>query len=172
MKKVIAIFFCIFLVVGIFIYQGQRLEYHTEYLRIHIRANSNSYVDQNIKYQIKDKIVDFLTPLISACNTKAEFEKIISNNTSNIECIANEILAQNTLDYQSKAELKNEYFPARSYENLTLPEGNYDALIVSLGSGKGDNWWCVVYPPLCFINSSKYSYKSRLLEIIQNFFGG
>ena len=85
MKKFIAIFFCVFLIAGIFLYQGLKPNYHTEYLRIHIRANSNSYIDQNIKYKIKDNIVEYLTPLISSCNTKKEFECVISKNLANIE---------------------------------------------------------------------------------------
>ena len=174
MKRIIAIFFCVFLIgVAIFFGASSTQNNHKEYLRIHIRANSNSSLDQNVKYQIKDKVVEYLTPIISSCTTKQDFEDALQKNLIHIECIANEILAQNTFDYKSQALLKNEYFPARSYNEFTLESGYYDALIVNLGSGKGDNWWCVVYPPLCFINSSSnYVYKSRLVQIIKNFFGG
>lgn len=144
-----------------------------EYLRIHIRANSNYEVDQDIKYVIKDSIVDFLTPIISRCKTKEDFEKSLNDNLLNIECIANKILAQNNFDYVASAKINNEYFPVRSYDNLTLQNGYYDALIVNLGSGRGDNWWCVVYPPLCFLNSNAdYVYKSRIADFIKKYFGG
>ncbi len=147
--------------------------YHTEYLRIHIRANSNLEIDQAVKYEIKDHVVDFLTPIISNCHTKDDFIRAINQNLYNIESIANKILAQNNFDYKSSASIRNEYFPVRSYENVTLDSGYYDALILELGEAKGDNWWCVVYPPLCFLNSnSSYVYKSRILEIIKRFFGG
>lgn len=174
MKKFIAIFFCLFLIGGLIFFGTRETETsHTEYLRIHIRADSNSSVDQDIKYKIKDEIVDFLTPIISSCTTKIEFEEKINQNLSQITRIANEILAHNNLDYRSSAKLTNEYFPIRTYGDLTLDSGYYDALIVNLGSGKGDNWWCVVYPPLCFINSNtSYVYKSRILETIKKFFGG
>ena len=173
MKRLIAIFF---LCVGVAIVAAIGINfstpnYHQEYLRIHIRANSNLEIDQNIKYIIKDSIVDYLTPVISTCTTKKEFEQKLKENLTNIECISNNILAQNNFNYKTSAKINNEYFPARTYDNLTLESGYYDALIVNLGSGEGDNWWCVVYPPLCFLNSNaNYIYKSRLLEIVKKFF--
>lgn len=72
--------------------------------------------------------------------------------------------------YRSKASVREEEFPTRVYEDLTLDAGYYDALILELGSGKGDNWWCVVYPPLCFTGGEcGYVYKSKILEIIESF---
>lgn len=176
MKRTFTIFFlCVLLVicvlVGVSINNNNKQ--HENYLRIHIRANSNLDADQSVKYLIKDAVVDFLTPVISTCKTKGEFEKVLQENLINIECIADEILAQNSFDYKSSASINNEYFPVRSYDNLTLENGYYDALIINLGSGSGDNWWCVVYPPLCFLNSNAdYCYKSRILDIVKKYFGG
>lgn len=176
MKKFIAIFFLCLAVVVVFIVGvsvSNKPDYHTEYLRIHIRANSNSEIDQNIKYEIKDSIIDYLTPIISACTTKKDFEKKLTENLTNIECISNNILAQNNFNYKASAKINNEYFPARTYDNLTLESGYYDALIVNLGTGEGNNWWCVAYPPLCFLNSNaNYIYKSRIYEIVKKYFGG
>ena len=175
MKKLFTIFFlCIILIVlFIFGFNTNNKTYYKEYLRIHIRANSNLNCDQDIKYKIKDEIVAFLTPIISSCDKKKDFENKLQQNLKNIECISNNILAQNNFDYKSSAKIDNEYFPVRSYDNLTLENGYYDALIVNLGSGEGDNWWCVVYPPLCFLNSNAdYNYKSRIAEIIKKYFGG
>lgn len=175
MKKFFAIFFLLVILVVLFVFgfENNINSYHHEYLRIHIRANSNSVIDQDVKYQIKDCVIDFLTPIISSCNQKKDFENKLKQNLNNIECIANNVLAQNNFDYKSSARLDNEYFPIRSYDNLTLENGYYDALIIDLGSGDGDNWWCVVYPPLCFLNSNAdYKYKSRIAEIINKYFGG
>ena len=144
---------------------------YTEYLRIHIRANSNLCSDQEVKYKVKEKLVDYLTPILSECKTKERAEMEISNRISDIENIANEVLTTFGYSYDSKAYINQELFPTRTYENLTLESGFYDALIVELGEGKGDNWWCVVYPPLCFIGEgSGYVYKSKIMEIINNFF--
>lgn len=176
MKRAFTIFFLcamlvVCLIVGVSI--SSSAEKHENYLRIHIRANSNLDEDQRVKYLVKDAVVDYLTPIISNCKTKEEFEKCLQENLVNIECISDEILAQNSFDYKTSASINNEYFPVRSYDELTLENGYYDALIINLGSGSGDNWWCVVYPPLCFLNSNAdYCYKSRILEIIKKYFGG
>lgn len=141
-----------------------------EYIRIHVRANSNEIVDQNIKYEIKDNVVSYLTPFIADCVSKSDFVKIISANLNNIEKIADEILNRNGFNYVSHASFKVEEFPTRSYDGTVLESGFYDALILELGEAEGDNWWCVVYPPLCFINNNSENilYKSKILEIIKS----
>ena len=142
-----------------------------EYLRIHIRANSNEEVDQSVKYLVKEKLVNYLTPILSYCKTKEKAEIELTNRLTEIEKIADSVLLSNGYLYKSKAKINTELFPTRTYENLTLDCGYYDALILELGDGKGDNWWCVVYPPLCFVDSSAGSiYKSKILEIIKDFF--
>ena len=96
---------------------------------------------------------------------------MLKENLGELKKIADGILETNGYDYKSTVKLNCEEFPTRSYGELTLEKGFYDALIVNLGSGEGDNWWCVVYPPLCFVNgNAPYVYKSKLLEIIDEFF--
>lgn len=144
-------------------------------LRIHIRANSNDEEDQEIKYEVKSKIVNFLTPYLQNIETKEEAMTIVKENLAVLETIVDNTLSLGQFDYDSKCGLTKEYFPTRYYENSLLEEGEYDALIVTLGEGEGDNWWCVVYPPLCFVNKNQNQeqnivYNSRFLEIIKNFF--
>lgn len=146
------------------------------YLRVHIRANSNDDVDQNVKYKVKERVVDYLTPILADAVTFDVAYDILQDNLTDIENVANEVLISNGFTYKCQAKLNEEYFPTRSYGNFTLENGYYDALILSLGSGKGDNWWCVVYPPLCFIGSEgsdgkNIKYKSKLVEIVEKFFG-
>ena len=143
---------------------------HTEYLRIHIRANSNQAIDQSVKYEIKEKIVEYLTPYIAECDTEKKAESLLIDRLDKIEQVANEMLVKKGFNYLSKASVKSEKFPTRTYDELTLPAGEYRALIVTLGDGLGDNWWCVVYPPLCFVGEQTgYVYKSKILEIINQF---
>ena len=147
-----------------------------DYLRIHIRANSNSQQDQNVKYLVKNAVVDYLTPLLCNANDKEEAKQIVIANKAGIQKVADGVLKQNGFDYVSNAVVKKEEFPTRTYESLTLDSGIYEALIVNLGTGTGDNWWCVVYPPLCFVGgeattSNTIKYKSKLLEIINKFLG-
>ena len=142
------------------------------YLRVHIRANSNGAEDQAVKYKVRDAVVQFLTPTVAACETKAEAMQKIGAKLSEAEEVAERVLRANGFSYGAHAEIRKEEFPTRVYENATLEAGVYDALIMELGTGKGDNWWCVVYPPLCFGGgNTNIIYKSKIKEIIDKFFG-
>lgn len=166
----------IVLVAGLLVGQGsQTNEVDTSnLLRIHIRANSNEVVDQNIKYKIKDAFVDYLTPLVCECETRQQAIDMINENSASLTQIANNILKDNNFSYTSKVKVTREQFPTRVYGDYTVPSGIYDSIIVELGSGTGNNWWCVVYPPLCFTNfstnPSSVVYKSKIMEIINKFF--
>ncbi len=165
-----------FLIIGIIVLSGIGLlsyqeQPHKEYLRIHIRANSNLLEDQQVKYIVKDKIVEYLTPYIAECNTKEKAETLLNDNLFCIEQVAKETLVQKGFSYSVKASVREEEFPTRIYQDVCLESGVYKALIIELGSGKGDNWWCVVYPPLCFTgNGTNCVYKSKILDIINDFF--
>ncbi len=144
-----------------------------EYLRIHIRANSNLSADQDVKYKVKEGVVDALIPLLAEIETFDEAKAVMAENFSLIENVANEILIENGFYYGCRAKIANEFFPTRSYDGLTLEEGYYDALILELGSGEGDNWWCLVYPAFCFTksdNSDNFVYISKIWEIIKGVF--
>ena len=159
---------CVITLILVFCGNGGTQE---EYFRIHIRANSNSEADQNVKYIVKDAVVDFLIPLLSDVETKDEAEDVMNANLDQIEEVADEVLLENGFTYKSSAYISFEEFPTREYDDLVLEEGFYDALILALGTGNGDNWWCVVYPPFCFLetkNSENYVYISKIWEIINN----
>lgn len=148
---------------------------NSDFLRIHIRANSNSEIDQEVKYKVKADVVDYLTPLLVDAVDKHSAMRIVGAHLCDIEKVANKTLKNNGFDYKSTALLKQEEFPTRQYDDLTLESGVYDALILNLGSGSGNNWWCVVYPPLCFVGgqddgSDKIQYRSKLVDIINKFF--
>ena len=146
-------------------------EVETEYLRIHIRANSNSAEDQRVKYLVKDAVVEALIPLLSEAETKAEAKEIVEKNLNYINVVADAVLASEGFDYSGKARVTVEQFPTRVYDDITLPEGEYEAVILDLGSGEGSNWWCLVYPAFCFAkseNSTNYVYISKIWEIINS----
>ena len=145
---------------------------YTEYLRIHIRADSNEEEAQSVKYKVKDAVVSYLTPYIAECDSKNKAENAIKSRLSDIEAVADKVLCEQGFTYKSRAKMNTEKFPTRNYGEYTLEQGYYDALILELGSGKGDNWWCVVYPPLCFTGTgTHYAYRSKILEIVRKFFG-
>ena len=147
----------------------------TDFLRIHIRANSNSEGDQLVKYEVKAEVVNALTPLLVDATNKEKAVRIIEENLKRIEDVANSVLKQKGYEYRAPARVCKEEFPTRQYDKLVLENGFYDALILNLGTGNGDNWWCVVSPPMCFVGgvddgNKKIMYKSKLLEIINKFF--
>ena len=145
-----------------------------DYLRIHIRANSNLAVDQNVKYLVKDEVVKFLTPKLCNVPTKADAIKIVEKNMSALESLCQKTLSKNGFNYNVHVKINNEYFPTRTYNNTTLESGYYDAVIVELGSASGDNWWCVMYPPLCFVGenngSTSITFKSKIAEWFKKIF--
>ncbi len=140
-----------------------------EYLRIHVRANSNDEEDQRVKYLVRDAVVSYLTPYAAECRTKEEAIKTIGSKANTLRAVADAVLRRNGFSYSSSVTVRNEKFPTRTYEGTTLPSGYYDALIIGLGEAKGDNWWCVVYPPLCFLSDSPVEYRSKIAEIIERF---
>lgn len=176
MKKIVALICCLVsaVVLGVVLFPKKEVK-DEGYLRVHIRANSNSEVDQAVKYEVKTAVVDFLTPKIADGTTFEKAYEILKENLDEIEKISDAVLKEYGFDYVSNAKLCDEYFPTRSYGEHTLESGFYDALIIELGSASGNNWWCVVYPPLCFIGCegsdvSNIRYKSKLAEIIKHFF--
>lgn len=174
MKKFIAVILVAAAVIGAVIFASNYKAESTadnDYLRIHVRANSNSDIDQNIKYKVKDEVVKYITPYAAQCTDKAAAMEVIGGILSDIEKVCDRVLRENGFSYKSKAGVRAEEFPTRVYGELTLENGLYDALIIELGSGEGDNWWCVIYPPLCFTSgTADVKYRSAIYDIIHKFF--
>jgi len=121
----------------------------TEVLRLHIPANSDSERDQEIKLRLRDYVLEQYGTRLSCEN---DIEQAIAQTEAllpEIEADCNEFLASLGVNYTAKAELTEMYFTTRTYEEVTLPAGTYTALRITLGSGEGKNWWCVMFPPLC-----------------------
>ena len=170
MKKIVICFISILGIIFALIFAKQD-DSNPEYLRIHIRANSNSSLDQEVKYKVKDEVVDALIPVLAEVQTFEEAKEKVVQNFDLVEDVANNVLRENGFDYVASVRLDEEEFPTRQYGDLTLESGIYDALIIDLGSGDGDNWWCLVYPAFCFTSTKKSTnleYISKILEIIDS----
>jgi stage II sporulation protein R len=171
LKQIFLMVFVLFCTIGFY---GCGFE-KEDVVRIHIRANSNNDMDQDIKLLVRDEIVSYITPLIAECEDSKEVKGVLKNNLDKIEMVADEVLGSMGVSYVSTADIRNEYFPTRCYGEVTFPADYYDALIIELGSGVGDNWWCVAYPPLCFIGEDvcgeNIKYKSKIIELINKFLG-
>lgn len=123
-----------------------------EPVRLHIIANSDSPQDQTLKLVVRDKIVEELTPLLLEAKDRDEAAAIVQANIPRMEQIAQEVTA--SAGYSAKGYYGRFGFPDRTYGELFLPAGDYDALRLVLGAGEGKNWWCVLFPPLCFMDGA------------------
>ncbi len=122
-------------------------------LRFHVLANSDSKADQAVKLQVRDAIGAYLQPLLKESQTLASSESIVADNLDQIVTIANDTLRENGYYYGAAARICTTGFPEKTYGAYTFPAGTYDALEVTLGEGDGHNWWCVLYPNMCFRGS-------------------
>ena len=171
MNKFCISLICLSIIVLTIVFGNTTPETKVEYLRIHIRANSNDEDDQRVKYLVRDEVVEYLVPVVAGCESKKALQNALNQHISSIEKVADGVLCNYKKEYRSTAVVREEEFPTRIYGDLTLEAGYYDALIIELGSGEGDNWWCVVYPPLCFVgsaNGENFKYKSKIAEIISD----
>ena len=139
-------------------------------IRIHIRANSNLECDQAVKLKVRDRLTAFLTEELSSAKTKGDAYKKLQSISDEITSLASAVLTENGFDYGSNVYIGKETFPERSYGEYVFPEGEYDAVILNLGSGDGDNWWCVAFPPLCFSPTGDVVYKSWIKEMLEKIF--
>lgn len=147
---------------------------HPGMIRLHVIANSDSEEDQALKLKVRDAIVGYMEGQPDLDSAR----RYIEENLSDIEAVSEEVIAEEGYDYPARADLKVSYIPQKSYEDLTLPAGNYEALKVTLGRGDGQNWWCVIFPQLCLIGDeqeetadgfgNKIVLKSKIKEMMKD----
>ena len=135
----------------------------TQVLRFHIRANSDTVADQQKKLRIKQSLLEWLTPLLSDNTSKSETIQCIRKNLPDIRKEATRMAAPEPVT----VTLQKEWFPEKTYGTCTFPEGIYDALRVDIGQAKGHNWWCVLYPSLCFADALEPSMTEEGEEKLQ-----
>ena len=135
----------------------------TQVLRFHIRANSDTVADQQKKLRIKQSLLEWLTPILSENTSKSETIQCIRKNLPDIRKEANRMAAPEPVT----VTLQKEWFPEKTYGTCTFPEGIYDALRVDIGQAKGHNWWCVLYPSLCFADAMEPSMTEEGEEKLQ-----
>ena len=166
--------------------------------RLHVIANSDSAEDQNLKYIVRDKVIEYMSSISQNASSKEEVIKIAKANLDKIQAIASQTIRENGYTYSVNVEVGNFSFPSKRYGDITLPPGYYDALRIKIGKAEGQNWWCVMFPPLCFVdvtsgvvpdeskeimkenlskeefdliskNSNEVKVKFKIVEVLQNF---
>ena len=136
--------------------------------RLHIIANSDSEEDQYLKYKVRDNIISYMNKLCKNSSSKEETIEIAQNHINDFKQIADKTISDNNFNYTSTVEIGNYEFPTKYYGDITLPSGNYDALEIKLGNSSGKNWWCVLYPSLCFVDVSSGIVPDSSKENLKN----
>ncbi len=162
-------------------------EVRNETLRLHVRANSNSVEDQELKYAVRDAILLYYGEKLSSSENLQHSIDVANNLKPAIEYTASQIVEQMGYDYEIDVEIKEEYFTVKEYDDYTLPAGIYNAVSIEIGQGIGENWFCVLYPALCIpaaaqdneiqlftkeqeeAISSEYEIKFALLELFEQY---
>ena len=140
-----------------------------EIIRFHVIANSDSEEDQNLKLKVRDEIIEFVSSGLSESTSLEESRQFIINNKSQIEAIANSVISKNGYSYNISSALSRENFPDKIYGDVVFPQGEYEAYRIIIGEGKGENWWCVMFPPLCFVDGTKEAVDStEVIDKLEN----
>lgn len=123
-------------------------------IRFHVIANSDLPADQELKLEVKNAILEEMSSILNNSSSIEETRQLLKSNTNKIEEIGKRVVQANNKDYEINASLGIEKFPLKTYGDIVLPPGEYEALVVRIGKAKGKNWWCVLFPPLCFVDAT------------------
>ena len=171
-KKICALIAVVLILAQIFCAGCGNTNTEDKLLRIHVRADSDSPAAQAVKKEVVAAVQFYLSEELKDARSYGEAYKAVEARREVLQEIASAVLRRKGFGYGATATLSNEYFPARMYGDTVVESGYYDALIVRLGTGGGDNWWCVLYPAMCYTPSAsdETTYKSLIAEIAKKYF--
>lgn len=136
--------------------------------RLHVIANSDSQEDQNLKYLVRDSLLEYMNEISIGISSKEEAISLVNNNLEKFREIALNTIRENGFDYDVNIEIGNFYFPTKFYGDISFPAGMYDALKIEIGKASGQNWWCVMFPSLCFIDVSSGIVEEDSKELLEH----
>lgn len=169
-KHLLAIFLLlvIFLIFNIFSYSNKVFAgLQNNIFRLHILANSDSEADQALKLAVRDSVIEYMKTINNTSFTKEETIQNVNSHLEDLQKIAEDKIYELGYNYSVSLEVGNFYFPTKYYGNISLPAGNYDALKINIGEAQGQNWWCSLFPPLCFIDISSGYLEDEDKEILE-----
>lgn len=135
--------------------------------RLHVIANSDSKEDQDLKYIVRDNVLAYMNGICKGASSKEEAMKIANEHMDEFRQIALNTIHENGFDYDVTVEIGNFSFPTKTYGDISLPSGYYDALRIKIGEASGQNWWCVMFPPLCFVDVSSGIVPDESKEVMK-----
>ena len=136
--------------------------------RLHVIANSDSDEDQLLKYKIRDNLTQYMNDLCKNCKSKNEIIEFSQNNINEFKKIAKETIISEGFNYEVNVKIGNFLFPTKTYGDISFPSGFYDALKVEIGNANGKNWWCMLYPSLCFVDMTSGIVPDESKENLKN----
>ena len=136
--------------------------------RLHVIANSDSKEDQALKLKVRDNVLKYMNSLNINFSSKNEFLEKLNNELPNLEEIASQTIANEGFSYPVSAYITTCEFPTKTYGNISFPAGVYDALRIEIGEHVGQNWWCVMFPPLCFVDVSSGVFKEESEKYLED----
>ena len=136
--------------------------------RLHVIANSDSKEDQDLKYKVRDNLLKYMNKICKDCTSKEEAISLVEKNKDIFKQIALDTIRNEGFSYDVNINIGNFEFPTKNYGDISLPAGLYDALRVEIGEAKGQNWWCVMFPPLCFVDISSGVVPEESKEVLQD----
>lgn len=164
------------LIIGIFLFNNktEAVVIPNDAIRLRVIPNSNSSYDQEIKMKVSKVLQQNLYNLLKDIKGSSNAREVINENLDEIDKSINELLIKEKYDLGYKINYGDNYFPEKEYKGIKYEEGNYESLLVTLGSGTGDNWWCVLFPPLCLIEADEseteeVEYKFFIQELIEKY---
>ncbi len=136
--------------------------------RLHVIANSDSKEDQDLKYKVRDNLLKYMNKICKNCTSKEDAISLVEKNKDIFKQIALDTISNEGFSYDVNINIGNFEFPTKNYGDISLPAGLYDALRVEIGEAKGQNWWCVMFPPLCFVDISSGVVPEESKEVLQD----
>ncbi len=140
----------------------------SQVIRFHIRANSDSDADQNLKMLVKNAVIHQLHDGLAASQSLDETRTYLAANLDAVKACAERVIAENGYRYPVSVYLCRDYFPTKTYGDVSLPPGTYEALRIDIGEAAGHNWWCVMFPPLCFVDAAESEVPEADKQQLQN----
>lgn len=131
-------------------------------LRLHVLANSDSKTDQELKLKVRDRVLEEAELILPGHSSLNDAETLLKGNLNRLAQAGAEVVAEEGYDYSVSAEIRETWFPTKEYDDFSLPAGRYQALRIVIGEGEGQNWWCVVFPPLCLGSVSESVQQTAL----------
>lgn len=150
---IILILLCIFILISAISYvDAVSTDISNSVFRLHVIANSDSNEDQNLKYKVRDAVLEYMNSISIDCSSKSEVIELANEHKDDFYQIAKQVILDNGYNYDVNIKIGNFDFPTKHYGDISFPAGNYDALRIEIGNASGQNWWCVMFPPLCFVD--------------------